>query len=130
MLTAEKEAQELRLQNSTLTRRGQHQREEIQRLNKVRLLLLQTQTVLHVRHTSVLEGHNSSNDVLVQALEEALQTSQPLGGSSETLQDIWKHQVSFHQQRPLEFWGNFLKRTPKTFQDVEKKKPVNPSGAT
>jgi len=66
----------------------------------------------------------------VQALEEALQTSQPLGGSSETLQDIWKHQVSFHQQRPLEFWGNFLKRTPKTFQDVEKKKPVNPSGAT
>lgn len=35
LFKAEKEAKELRAQNSTLTRRGQHQREEIRRLNKV-----------------------------------------------------------------------------------------------
>lgn len=35
LLKAEKEAKELRAQNSTLTRRWQHQREEIKRLNKV-----------------------------------------------------------------------------------------------
>ncbi|KAM6900359.1 TNFAIP3-interacting protein 3-like [Xenentodon cancila] len=33
-LTAEREAKELRLQNSSLARRGQHQHEEIRRLNK------------------------------------------------------------------------------------------------
>ncbi|KAM4534157.1 TNFAIP3-interacting protein 3-like [Odontesthes bonariensis] len=66
LLTAERETKELRLKNSTLTRRGQHQREEIQRLNK--------------------------------ALEEALLTSQPLGGSSETLQDIWKHQADVYKE--------------------------------
>ncbi|KAF3836292.1 hypothetical protein F7725_028850 [Dissostichus mawsoni] len=35
VLKAEKEAEELRAQNNTLTRRGQHQHEEILRLNKV-----------------------------------------------------------------------------------------------
>lgn len=33
--------------------------------------------------------------MFVQALEEALQNSNPLDASSKTLQDIWKHQVSF-----------------------------------
>lgn len=32
--------------------------------------------------------------MLVQALEEALHTTQPLEASSETLYDVWKHQVS------------------------------------
>ncbi|KAM9712496.1 TNFAIP3-interacting protein 3-like [Menidia menidia] len=66
LLTAENEARELRLENSTLTRRGQHQREEIQRLNK--------------------------------ALEEALHTAQPLGGSSETQINIWKHQAEVYKE--------------------------------
>lgn len=35
LLKAEKEAEKLRTQNSTLTRKGQHQHEEIRRLNKV-----------------------------------------------------------------------------------------------
>lgn len=35
LLKTEKEAKELRAQNSTLTQRWQHQREEIRRLNKV-----------------------------------------------------------------------------------------------
>ncbi|GAA6215191.1 TNFAIP3-interacting protein 1-like [Lates japonicus] len=66
LLQAEMEAQELRAQNSTLTRRGQHQQEEIKRLNK--------------------------------ALEEALHTTQPLGVSSETLQDLWKHQAEVYKE--------------------------------
>lgn len=33
--------------------------------------------------------------MFVQALEEALQPTEPLGVSGETLQDVWKHQVSF-----------------------------------
>ncbi|KAE8279714.1 hypothetical protein D5F01_LYC21843 [Larimichthys crocea] len=66
LLRAVKEAKELREQNSTLTRRGQHQREEIGRLNK--------------------------------ALEEALRTTQPLEVSSETLQDIWKHQAEVYKE--------------------------------
>lgn len=35
VLRAQKEARELRAQNNTLTRKGQHQQEEIRRLNKV-----------------------------------------------------------------------------------------------
>ncbi|XP_033964636.1 TNFAIP3-interacting protein 3-like [Pseudochaenichthys georgianus] len=66
ILKAEKEAEELRAQNNTLTRRGQHQHEEILRLNK--------------------------------ALEEALQNSNPLDASSETLQDIWKHQAQVYKE--------------------------------
>ncbi|XP_041824345.1 TNFAIP3-interacting protein 1-like [Melanotaenia boesemani] len=66
LLTAQKEAKELRVQNSTLTRRGQHQHEEIKRLNK--------------------------------ALEEALQATQPLGGSNEAVQDIWKHQAEVYKE--------------------------------
>ncbi|XP_023153519.1 TNFAIP3-interacting protein 3-like [Amphiprion ocellaris] len=66
LLRAEKEAKELRVQNNTLTRRGQHQHEEIRRLNK--------------------------------ALQEALQSSQPLDCSSETLQDIWKHQAEVYKE--------------------------------
>ncbi|KAG7231223.1 hypothetical protein INR49_012054 [Caranx melampygus] len=47
LLKVEKEAEELRVQNSTLTRRGQHQREEIQRLNKaLKEALLPTQPPL------------------------------------------------------------------------------------
>lgn len=30
-----------------------------------------------------------------QALDEALQTAQPLEASRETLHEVWKHQVSF-----------------------------------
>nr|XP_019942753.1 PREDICTED: TNFAIP3-interacting protein 1-like [Paralichthys olivaceus] len=66
LLKVEKEARELRGQNSTLTRRGQHQHEEIKRLNK--------------------------------ALEEALQTTAPQGGSSETTQDLWKHQAEVYRE--------------------------------
>ncbi|KAI9516713.1 hypothetical protein NQZ68_013770 [Dissostichus eleginoides] len=66
VLKAEKEAEELRAQNNTLTRRGQHQHEEILRLNK--------------------------------ALEEALQNTNPLDASSETLQDIWKHQAQVYKE--------------------------------
>ncbi|XP_071340876.1 TNFAIP3-interacting protein 1-like [Trachinotus anak] len=66
LLKVEKEAEELRAQNSTLTRRGQHQREEIKRLNKV--------------------------------LKEAHPTTQPLGLSSETLQDLWKHQAEIYKE--------------------------------
>ncbi|XP_042366602.1 TNFAIP3-interacting protein 3-like [Plectropomus leopardus] len=66
LLKAEREAEELRAQNSTLTRRGQHQHEEIRRLNK--------------------------------ALEEALQTTQPLDVSSETLQDVWKQQAEVYKE--------------------------------
>ncbi|XP_074478016.1 TNFAIP3-interacting protein 1-like [Sebastes fasciatus] len=66
LLKAEKEAEKLRTQNSTLTRKGQHQHEEIRRLNK--------------------------------ALEEALQTTEPLGASSETLQDVWKHQAETYKE--------------------------------
>ncbi|XP_078137109.1 TNFAIP3-interacting protein 3-like [Sander vitreus] len=62
---AEKEAKELRAQNNTLTRRGQHQHEEIIRLNK--------------------------------ALDEALQTTQPLDVSSETLQ-VWKQQAEVYKE--------------------------------
>ncbi|XP_032359529.1 TNFAIP3-interacting protein 3 [Etheostoma spectabile] len=62
---AEKEAKELRAQNTTLTRRGQHQHEEIIRLNK--------------------------------ALDEALQTTQPLDVSSETLQ-VWKQQAEVYKE--------------------------------
>ncbi|XP_068570082.1 TNFAIP3-interacting protein 3-like [Cebidichthys violaceus] len=66
LLKAEKEAEELRAQNSTLTRKGQRQHDEIRRLNK--------------------------------ALEEALQTTQPLTVSSETLQDVWKHQAEVYKE--------------------------------
>ncbi|XP_038586976.1 TNFAIP3-interacting protein 1-like isoform X1 [Micropterus salmoides] len=66
LVKAEKEARELRVQNSTLTRRGQRQHEEIRRLNK--------------------------------ALDEALQTTQPLDVSSETLHDIWKHQAEVYKE--------------------------------
>ncbi|XP_034427667.1 TNFAIP3-interacting protein 1-like isoform X1 [Hippoglossus hippoglossus] len=66
LMKVEKEAWELRGQNSTLTRRGQHQSEEIKRLNK--------------------------------ALEEAFLTSPPLVGSSETLQDLWKHQAEVYRE--------------------------------
>ncbi|XP_022604472.1 TNFAIP3-interacting protein 1-like [Seriola dumerili] len=66
LLKLEKEAQELRAQNSTLTRRGQHQHEEIKRLNK--------------------------------AMKEVLLTTQPLGVSSETLQDLWKHQAEIYKE--------------------------------
>ncbi|XP_037312007.2 TNFAIP3-interacting protein 1-like [Pungitius pungitius] len=61
-----KEAEELRAQNSTLTRKGQRQQDEIRRLNK--------------------------------ALEEALKTTQPLSVSSETLQDVWKHQADVYKE--------------------------------
>ncbi|XP_063768741.1 TNFAIP3-interacting protein 1-like isoform X2 [Eleginops maclovinus] len=66
VLKAETEAEELRAQNNTLTRRGQHQNEEIQRLNK--------------------------------ALQEALQITNPLDASTETLQDIWKHQAQIYKE--------------------------------
>ncbi|XP_054479194.1 TNFAIP3-interacting protein 1-like [Anoplopoma fimbria] len=66
LLKAEKEAEELRAQNSSLTRKGQHQHEEIRRLNK--------------------------------ALDEALHTTQPLSVSSETLQDLWKHQAEVYKE--------------------------------
>ncbi|XP_076577701.1 TNFAIP3-interacting protein 1-like [Chaetodon auriga] len=66
LLKAEREAKELRAQNSALTRRWQHQREEIKRLNK--------------------------------ALVEALQATQPLDKSSETLQDVWKHQAEVYKE--------------------------------
>ncbi|XP_067343114.1 TNFAIP3-interacting protein 1-like [Channa argus] len=66
LLRAEEEAKELRLQNRALTRREQHQREEIKRLNK--------------------------------ALDEALQSARPLGASSETLQDLWKHQAEIYKE--------------------------------
>ncbi|KAK2859660.1 hypothetical protein Q5P01_004280 [Channa striata] len=66
LLRAEEEVKELRLQNGVLTRREQHQREEIKRLNK--------------------------------ALEEALQSVRPLGASSETLQDLWKHQAEIYKE--------------------------------
>ena len=54
--------------------------------------------------------------VCVQALEEALLTSQSHGMSSETLQDIWKHQVSFshHQQEKKK------KNPPKTLGETLK----------
>ncbi|XP_026148073.1 TNFAIP3-interacting protein 1-like [Mastacembelus armatus] len=42
LLEAEKEANELQAQNKTLTRRGQHQQEEIKRLNKALEEVLQT----------------------------------------------------------------------------------------
>ncbi|XP_043960056.1 TNFAIP3-interacting protein 3-like [Gambusia affinis] len=64
--TAEEETEELRAQNHTLTRRWQHQQEEIRRLNK--------------------------------ALEETIQRSEPLENSSETLQDIWKHQAEVYKE--------------------------------
>ncbi|XP_008303879.1 TNFAIP3-interacting protein 1-like [Stegastes partitus] len=67
LLRAEKEAEELRVQNVALTRRGRHQHEEIRRLNK--------------------------------ALQEAqLQSSSPLDGSSETLEDLWKHQAEVYKE--------------------------------
>ncbi|XP_069552772.1 TNFAIP3-interacting protein 1-like [Brachyistius frenatus] len=66
LLKAEKEAEELRVLNGALTRRGRHQHEEIRRLN--------------------------------EALKEALQTSQSLGVSGETLQDIWKHQAEVYKE--------------------------------
>ncbi|XP_040921224.1 TNFAIP3-interacting protein 1-like [Toxotes jaculatrix] len=66
LLKVEKEAKELRAQNATLTRRGQHQQKEIKRLN--------------------------------EALEEALLTTKPHGESSETLQDLWKHQAQVYKE--------------------------------
>lgn len=36
-----------------------------------------------------------------QALDEALQTARPLEASSETLHDVWKHQVSFGHQNGI-----------------------------
>ncbi|XP_058496794.1 TNFAIP3-interacting protein 1-like [Solea solea] len=66
LLAAEKKVQSLHAQNSTLARRGQHQHEEIKRLNK--------------------------------ALEEALLTSAPPGISSETQQDVWKHQAEVYKE--------------------------------
>lgn len=106
-----KEAKELREQNSTLTRRGQHQREEIGRLNKVshdRAFLNRPREHKKVSisqscvHSLQQQWHHCCFDVFAQALEEALRTTQPLEVSSETLQDIWKHQVSvvYHRIRP------------------------------
>ncbi|XP_073344850.1 TNFAIP3-interacting protein 3-like [Pagrus major] len=66
VLKAEKETKELLAQNRSLTRRWEHQHEEIIRLNK--------------------------------ALEEALQTTQPLDVSSETLHDVWKHQAEVYKE--------------------------------
>ncbi|XP_067433897.1 TNFAIP3-interacting protein 3-like [Thunnus thynnus] len=66
VLKAEREVEELRARNNTLTQRGQHQQEEIRRLNK--------------------------------ALEETLHTTQRLDASSETLQDIWKHQAQIYKE--------------------------------
>ncbi|XP_029385118.1 TNFAIP3-interacting protein 3-like [Echeneis naucrates] len=66
LLKLEKEAEDLRARNVTLTRRGQQQHEEIKRLNK--------------------------------ALEEAHMTTQPLEMSSETLQDLWKHQAQIYKE--------------------------------
>ncbi|XP_060920391.1 TNFAIP3-interacting protein 1-like [Labrus mixtus] len=88
LLKAEKEAKELRVQNNTLTRRGQHQHEEIRRLNK--------------------------------ALEDALQTSQPLEVSSETLHEIWKHQAEVYKEDFLKERRDREKLKEKCL-DVEKK---------
>ncbi|TKS87550.1 TNFAIP3-interacting protein 1 A20-binding inhibitor of NF-kappa-B activation 1 [Collichthys lucidus] len=88
LIRAVKEAKELREQNSTLTRRGQHQREEIGRLNK--------------------------------ALEEALRTTRPLEASSETLQDIWKHQAEVYKEDFLKERKDREKLKDK-YLDLEKK---------
>lgn len=40
-------------------------------------------------------GITAALTCFLQALEEALKTTQPLSVSSGTLQDVWKHQVSF-----------------------------------
>ncbi|KAM4606206.1 TNFAIP3-interacting protein 3-like [Polymixia lowei] len=66
LLKAEQEAERLRAQNSTLTRRGQHQHAEIRRLN--------------------------------MALEEAHQTCVPLGETSETQVEVWKHQAEVYKE--------------------------------
>ncbi|KAM9332643.1 uncharacterized protein KZ484_017740 [Pholidichthys leucotaenia] len=63
---AEQEVREPHVQTKTLTRREQHQHEEIRRLNK--------------------------------ALKEALQASQSVGVSGETLQDLWKHQAEVYKE--------------------------------
>ena len=100
--TEAKEAKELRAQNSTLIRKGQHQHEEIRRLNKVRS---REPKGFHVRVEKAFSSVCSLQHQLcyscfhmfVQALEEALQTAQPVEASRETLLDVWKHQVSFDQ---------------------------------
>lgn len=90
LLKAKEEAKELRVHNGILTRRGQHQHEEIKRLNKVRhekqKQLTSTQTV------QLFTPCNNCFNVFAQALDDTLQTTQPLD-CSETLQDLWKHQV-------------------------------------
>ncbi|KAM9337162.1 uncharacterized protein ABDE67_018468 [Symphorus nematophorus] len=55
LLKAEKEAKELRAQNSTLTLRGQHQREEIRRLNKALEEALQTAEPTEAREETLLD---------------------------------------------------------------------------
>ncbi|KAM6970980.1 TNFAIP3-interacting protein 3-like [Tautogolabrus adspersus] len=88
LLKAEKEAKELRVQNNTLTRRGQHQHDEIRRLN--------------------------------EALEDALQTSQPLEVSRETLHEIWRHQAEVYKEDFLKERRDREKLKEK-YLDVEKK---------
>lgn len=53
LLKAEKEAEELRAQNSTLTRKGQHQQKEIVRLNKV------SPNMLHIKVKMFVPCNNS-----------------------------------------------------------------------
>ncbi|XP_041670462.1 TNFAIP3-interacting protein 1-like [Cheilinus undulatus] len=88
LLRAEKEAKELREQNNTLTRRGQHQNEEIKRLHK--------------------------------ALEEALQKTQPLEMSPETLHEVWKHQAEVYKEDFLKERKDREKLKEK-YWDLEKK---------
>lgn len=95
---AKKEAKDLREQNKTLNRRGQHQQEEIRRLNEVSHDLSSWSHFIN----NPLSDSRCFECLLkfyfymsTKALEEALQTAQPLDVSSETLRDIWKHQVSF-----------------------------------
>ncbi len=102
LLKAEKEAKELRAQNSTLDQKVRHQHEEIKRLNKVSRDTCSSSLQHHIEVKAFgvfvpcnHGGYYSCFDMFVQALQEALQTTQPLDVSSETLQDVWKHQVSF-----------------------------------
>ncbi|KAM7369715.1 hypothetical protein PAMP_011017 [Pampus punctatissimus] len=84
VLKAQTEAKELRAQNSALTQRGQHQHEEIRRLNKV---------------TKETKTHRAPRIVrYIKALEETLHITQPLDVSSETLQDVWKHQAEIYKE--------------------------------
>ena len=112
LTTHQEEAQRLRAQNTTLTRRGQHQHEEIKRLNKVRVRHLQCCCIC-CYNTGGESSHNitlysvlllSKNGPIAvfllhclmpfpQALEEACQFSVPPKEGSGTQEQLWKHQV-------------------------------------